>query len=323
MKMKASAARALKGIRALLPKHPALKSYADMEACDVGWAASVVGQVASLLANEAAQGEPDDVAELGDILRALLTFMAGEIDELIAAAPQAASDNEGVSADMPAMMSGQRNPSGLSLNYIKALHLPIDEQKFRDELAVKFIGRDEVTGYIALWGSPDLTDVETDFFTKSTDFWDKVIGYPRPLTWDHAQDKQFKADPVIGQILEMGDDEVGRWYHAALDRKHKYFNAVAKLVGGRDLGTSSDSAPQYVERERTKSGAHWLKRWALFGGALTTTPAEPRMWDTTHWKSLGLDMARFVDSQAAHAAAQNLAERVAASQRSLELLKVR
>jgi hypothetical protein len=133
-----------------------------------------------------------------------------------------------------------------------------------------------------------------EYFTKDTDFCDKSLGKsPRPLTWDHAQDDEFKAAPIIGQIKDFGDDEIGRWYVARLDRAHKYRKAIDALIEAGKLGTSSDSAPQYIQRVKTGKST-WLKEWPWFASALTDTPAEPRMIDSLEFfKSLGV---RFPDA---------------------------
>jgi hypothetical protein len=154
-----------------------------------------------------------------------------------------------------------------------------------------------------LWGDPAKTDLEQEYFTKSTDFWDKSLGLPRTLTWDHALDDTMKANPVIGEITEMGDDEIGRWYVAQLDRNHKYRKAIDQLIEKKAVGTSSDSAPQYVVKEKTGK-AVWLKQWPLFAAALTTTPCEPRMltegslvWKTVEQQLQGPDGQRLDNRQ--------------------------
>lgn len=195
--------------------------------------------------------------------------------------------------------------------YVKSLHLPHSEQFIKDVLAVKATGRDDIHGYIALWGNPDLVDLETEFFTPQTDFWKSVLGAPRPLTWNHAQDRDaFKAHEVIGKLMEFGDDEVGMFYNAVLDRAHRYRQAVDGLISQRAVGTSSDSAPQYVVREKTKNGAVWLKQWPLFAAALTDVPCEPRMIDVgnVYWKSVGVD-PQALQPQTAEATAQSEAAR--------------
>lgn len=205
----------------------------------------------------------------------------------------ACDENAGVSGDQPqgvaAMPMGKRLKvlNGLNLAYVKSLRLPDDVLSL---VAVKRIGRDTLHGYSHLWGSDSLTDIETEYFTNKTDFWDKSLGKaPRPLTWDHAQDPDFKDSPVIGQIVDFGDDEVGRWYEAKLERSHRYRQAIDALIEAGKLGTSSDSAPQYVERVKTGK-AVWLKTWPFFAAALTDMPCEPRMLDVGSpiWKSIAV-----------------------------------
>jgi len=123
---------------------------------------------------------------------------------------------------------------------------------------------------------------------------------------------------------------------------------IDKLIAKRALGTSSDSAPQYVIRQKsvngelwTKSGlglwtcgvraaksiaggqASWLKQWPEFADALTTTPAEPRMFDTVYFKSVGVDVQSYQPAlaEASQGAAREAAERLAHLQRRHDLLK--
>lgn len=206
-------------------------------------------------------------------------------------------------AHLRALEANVDDAKSVDLRYIKALGIDKPEQFFSDIVAVKSVGADEIKGYLALWGNPDRVDLEGDYFTKSTDFWDNVLGVPRPLTWNHGQDRDtFKSADVIGQITAIGDDEVGRFYTAMLDRSHQYRKAVDKLIGQRALGTSSDSAPQYVIREQTGK-SHWLKQWPLFAGALTDVPAEPRMIGSVdYFKGLGVKFDSIVKAEAAQEA---------------------
>ena len=173
----------------------------------------------------------------------------------------------------------------LDLSYIKSIGSIVTPE----QIAVKSIGRDEIQGYVTLWGNERLTDVEAEYFTRETDFWDGILGKsPRPLTWDHAQDKSLKASPVIGQMIDFGDDNLGRWYVAKMEQSHQYRKAIDALLEAGLLGTSSDSAPQYVERV-TRGKSTWLKTWPLFAAALTHTPAEPRMVGSLEFlKSIGV-----------------------------------
>ena len=177
----------------------------------------------------------------------------------------------------------------LNLSYAKSLNIALPD------LAVKSIGKDEIQFYSNLWGDANQTDLEAEYFTKSTDFWDSVLPSikvaPRPLTWDHAQDAETKSNPVIGQCVDMGDDKVGRWMVAKLDAAHRYRKAIDGLIEKKAIGASSDSAPQYVIREKTGK-ATFLKRWPLFAVALTEMPCEPRMVGTVteYLKSFGFTL---------------------------------
>lgn len=194
--------------------------------------------------------------------------------------------------DEAAEMDALQNLIGdntIDLKYAKSIRADI----LPDVLAVKSVGANEIKGYSQLWGSPQVADLDVEYFTPQTDFWDGTLGKAaRPLTWDHAQDASFKGSPVIGQITDFGDDEIGRWYIAKLDENHKYRKAIDALIKAGRLGTSSDSAPQYVERVKTGK-ATWLKTWPFFAAALTTQPCEPRMLSDgspEFLKSLGISL---------------------------------
>lgn len=265
--------------------------YARQEAWDILAATQVLGQVAQLCQSE--MSELVHLDHLSKIMLELCEYIKAEISEMNSAAVMEANE-----PDHPkgfAMMSAkpetvpaevkQVEPDRLNLSYAKSLGVYVPE------MAVKFVARDEIKGYTFLWGNDKLTDLEVEYFTKNTNFWDGVMGKnTRPLTWDHAQDPTFKASPVVGQIVDFGDDEIGRWYVAKLERSHQYNKAISQLIKDGRLGTSSDSAPQYVERVKTGK-ATWLKTWAWFASALTDTPAEPRMIGSVEiLKSLGVSL---------------------------------
>lgn len=199
-----------------------------------------------------------------------------------------------------AALYASENGKGINLSYVKSMGR--SDEWYQDVAATKSTGGDEITGYLALWGGADL---EMDFFTPQSDFWDKVLPAQRPLTWNHGSDRdEMQAPDVIGQIVEMHDDEIGRAYTAILDRQHKYRALVDKLIKQRLLGTSSDSAPQYVIRQPEGKG-YWLKQWPIFGAALTDTPCEPRMLEKSAsvdvLKSLGFALTPDAPSDTARA----------------------
>ncbi len=178
-------------------------------------------------------------------------------------------------------------------DYARSIRPDIDPAR----LAVKKIGSDTVQGYVTVWGTPEQTDLEREYFTPQTDFWDGVLSKAvRPLTWDHALDGRMKANPIVGTINEIGDDELGRWYTATLDRAHAYRRMIDRLIEAGAIGTSSDSAPQYVVRTPVK-GATWLSQWPLFAAALTPTPCEPRLAGSVEIiKSLGVELPTFPEA---------------------------
>lgn len=188
-------------------------------------------------------------------------------------------------AQLPDTWKKEEGIKSLDLSYAKSLGIIIPD------LAVKSVGADEIHGYTMIWGNPDKVDVEQEFFTQDSDFWDKSYGKAiRPLTWDHDQDKSLKADVRIGTITDFGDDDIGRWYTATLDRAHRYRKAIDGLIEQGALGSSSDSVLQYIQRQKTKSGATWLAVWPWVGSALTATPAEPRLLASIEYaKSIGVD----------------------------------
>lgn len=80
-------------IKEFIVKYAALKKdggyevspeYARQEAWDIATAARVIEQATQLMSGEA--NEPEDAAEVGEIIQALLEFMEGETDEMVAAA---------------------------------------------------------------------------------------------------------------------------------------------------------------------------------------------------------------------------------------------
>ncbi len=68
-------------------------------------------------------------------------------------------------------------------------------------------------------------------------------------------------------------------YYASgqLDRAHAYYKAIKELAARGYLKLSSDSAPQWVQREKQANGANFVKRWPLITASTTVTPMEPRM----------------------------------------------
>ena len=143
--------------------------------------------------------------------------------------------------------------------------------------AIKAVDGDTIRGYAVLFGDADHHDIERDYYTKSTDFWMDHFGWPRPITYQHGLDPATRAAPVVGHWTKGGVDDVGVWLEGQIDRAHKYYAAVKQLIARGYLKLSSDSAPQWVQRERQDNGATFVKTWPLVTSSVTVSPMEPRM----------------------------------------------
>ena len=153
----------------------------------------------------------------------------------------------------------------------------IDAAPHLDGSAVKAMDDDTIGGYAVLFGNADTPDIERDFYTKSTNFWLDDFGWPRPITYHHGMDAATRDNPVIGHWTKAAVDDTGVWLTGQLDKAHAYYKAIKQLAERGYLKLSSDSAPQWVQRERQPNGANFVKRWPLITASTTVTPMEPRM----------------------------------------------
>ena len=147
-----------------------------------------------------------------------------------------------------------------------------------------------VGGYLVVWGDAATPDLQGEYFSADTDF--ALDWYEkRPVLYQHGLDGTLKA-ALVGEIDTLRADEVGIWAEAQLDMRHRYVQAVHRLVAKGVLAWSSGSLPHLVERG---ADGH-IKRWPLVEGSLTPTPAEPRYTDVqtvqSAYKALGLDAHR-------------------------------
>ena len=232
--------------------------YASHECGDVMQAASALQTLCLLIQSELSEEDEDaaDVTQLVDAARTLVTFIGGELDELEGAAGDAANDT-------------RMGPMNKAVTEDAAPHL--------DGSAVKAMDDDTIGGYAVLFGNADTPDIERDFYTKSTNFWLDDFGWPRPITYHHGMDAATRDNPVIGHWTKAAVDDTGVWLTGQLDKAHAYYKAIKQLAERGYLKLSSDSAPQWVQRERQPNGANFVKRWPLITASTTVTPMEPRM----------------------------------------------
>jgi HK97 family phage major capsid protein len=151
-------------------------------------------------------------------------------------------------------------------------------------------GEGRVGGYLVIWGSAAQRDLQGEYFTTKTEL--GLDWYPyRPVLYHHGLDGKLKA-AVIGRIDTLRADEIGLWAEAQLDLRHRYAQAVRRLIDRGIINWSSGSLPHLVEV--AEDGR--VKRWPIIEGSLTPTPAEPRQTDVRTIKSayeaLGLDVGR-------------------------------
>jgi hypothetical protein len=271
--------------------------YAHQEAWDIQDAASALGFIANMVHNEI--GENDDIQSLANIMRSLMEFINGEITEMVNAAKQGEGYEKKVET-IPAQVK-TTDENKLNLSYVKSLGVDIPENK----LAVKYVGKNTIAHPVFIWGDSKKTDLELEYFTKSSDFWDEPLkDFERPLTWEHGQDEKFakiENTPVIGKTVKYYDDDIARWAESVISTDKQYRKYIDQFIEEKRLGYSSDSAPQYVQREK-QGKATWLKAWPWFGGSLTASPCEPRMKELTpeFIKSLGMiipDMSQDMDNE--------------------------
>jgi colicin import membrane protein len=229
--------------------------YAQHECGDIMQASSALSTLAMLIQSELSE-EDEDAAHIDmlcDAARTLVKFIGAELDELEGAAGDAAD-------------TVRNGPMKAMDDY---LHI--------DGGAIKATGDDTIRGYAVRFGDAEHPDLQKDYYTKATDFWLDHFGWPRPITYHHGMDAQTRNDPVIGHWLKAGVDDVGVWMEGQMDRAHAYYKAMKELAARGYLRMSSDSAPQWVIRERQTNGVNEIKRWPLVTSSLTPTPMEPRM----------------------------------------------
>ncbi len=180
--------------------------------------------------------------------------------------------------------------------------------------AIKALENDVIRGYAVRFGDSDHPDLQKDYYTKATDFWLDHFGWPRPITYHHGMDAGTRNDPVVGHWLKAGVDDVGVWMEGQMDRAHAYYKAMKELAARGYIRLSSDSAPQWVIREKQQNGVNEIKRWPLITSSLTVTPMEPRMLPVevkAYLAEIGMDIddsQEAIDPDAAKADGQKAAD---------------
>ena len=133
-----------------------------------------------------------------------------------------------------------------------------------------------VSGYLVRFGNPQDTDLERDYFTKSTDFGMEFIdgsSHKLGLYYNHGMDPVVKTKKIGYGSIKMTD--FGLWYEAQLDMADEYAKMIYDLAQKGKLGFSSGAASHMVDREKVGKSFE-IKRWNLAEASLTPQPAESR-----------------------------------------------
>jgi len=153
---------------------------------------------------------------------------------------------------------------------------PIKSMKTFYSSEIKAKENGVVEGYLVRFGNSNDTDLEKDYFTKSTDFgfeFDNGESHKLGLYYNHGMDKTLGTKKIGYGTVKM--DDKGLWYSAQLDMADEYSKMIYDLAKKGQLGFSSGSASHMVEREMMGK-SYEIKRWALAEASLTPTPAEYR-----------------------------------------------
>ena len=140
-------------------------------------------------------------------------------------------------------------------------------------VSIKSIDDDKVVvgGYGCIWGSEEDRDLDSEYFTKETDFWlDKMPG-AKPVLFEHGFHAATQKS-VLGHTIKLEPDEIGLDIEAELDRHNEYIEAVLELARRGVLGWSSGAVGYLVETLEGK-----IKSWPIAEMTLTLQPAEPRL----------------------------------------------
>lgn len=133
-----------------------------------------------------------------------------------------------------------------------------------------------VKGYLVRFGDSKATDLEGDYFTKSTDYgfpMEEGKRVPLNVYYHHGMDSTVGKKSIGSGFIKM--DSEGLWYEAQLDMADEYGKMIAKLCKQGKMGFSSGAAAHMVER-KSMGGASEIIRWPIAEASITPTPAEFR-----------------------------------------------
>ena len=137
---------------------------------------------------------------------------------------------------------------------------------------IKALGNGKIGGYLVVFGTPDQTDMEREFFTKDTQFGSHSTSL---VFYHHGLDGAMKRT-ILDDAATLKTDEMGVWIEAQLKMRDDYEKFLYAQAESGKAGWSSGTAAHLVERE-PRGKAMWIKSWPLgLDASITLTPAEPR-----------------------------------------------
>lgn len=230
-------------------------NYAQGEAMDIATAASSLQALGWLAQHEAGEEDedPQDVNQLATVMRGLLDFISGEIDEMV----KAPADDEAKSLDLDAMLVTYGG-------------------------SAKSLADGHIGGYLVRFSDAKDPDLTGDFFTKDTDFGIQS-GAKTPIYFNHTVPLMFgtrdgkKSFRVVKPIGEgtLTIDDMGVFVDAILFNREQYEKEILRTVKSNDESWSSGTVGHLIERKHVGK-ADWVKRWPLgLDASLTPTPADP------------------------------------------------
>jgi hypothetical protein len=135
--------------------------------------------------------------------------------------------------------------------------------------AIKSVGGGRVEGLLCRYSDPMSTDLEFDFFNKSTDFGVKD-GAELITLWHHNVDPNKRG--AIGKGIVRYTD-AGLWYQAWISQRDEYEKFILKMIEMGKAGYSGGAVA--IARLASVGKSRLIAKFHLVEGSITPTPMDP------------------------------------------------
>jgi hypothetical protein len=135
--------------------------------------------------------------------------------------------------------------------------------------AIKSVGGGKVEGLLCRYSTPMATDVERDFFNKTSDFGVKD-GQELPVLWHHNLDPEKRG--VIGKGIVQHTD-AGLWFQSWLNQRDEYERLILKMIEMGKAGYSGGASA--IARLASVGKSRLITTFHLVEGSITPVPADP------------------------------------------------